>query len=330
MTDILLSEISKVLFAITEDISIWMSLVEVVKENFPGLEMDSYINTLKKNIERKTALCVKQNNLIVGILLFSPNQSCISCMAVHPDFRGLGIATSLIDRMLTLMPDDKDITVTTFRSDDEKGIAPRALYKKFGFEEAEMLYEFNYPVQKFILRRNKLDHILGIKRTEVKFVPYREEYNLLFACESKKIAEAIGDNVIEIYHVGSTSIMGAIAKPLLDISVCVKDIKSIDVPAMEALGYECMGEYGISGRCYFVKRKDGDISTHHVHCFAEGHENLVNQLLFRDYLNTHPGAVHQYNELKLSLLEKYPTERYKYTEGKTDFIMNILRLAQKG
>ena len=79
----------------------------------------------------------------------------------------------------------------------------------------------------------------------------------------------------------------------------------------------------------FVKRKDGDISTHHVHCFTEGHENLVNQLLFRDYLNTHPEAVHEYNKLKQLLLEKYPIKRYKYTEGKTDFVMNIMRLAQK-
>jgi ribosomal protein S18 acetylase RimI-like enzyme len=152
-------ETRKVLFASKEDIIMWMSLVEKVKDSFPGLETESYLSILKKNIERKTALCVKQNNLIVGILLFSPNQSCLSCMAVHPDFRGMGIATSLIDMMLNLMPGDRDITVTTFRADDEKGAAPRALYKKHGFEEAEMFYEFGYPVQKFILYRDKSDNI---------------------------------------------------------------------------------------------------------------------------------------------------------------------------
>lgn len=148
-----MTDATKVLFASYQDIEAWISVVEVVKDNFPGLEMESYISTLRKNIDRQTALCVKRGDFISGVLLFSPNLGCISCMAVHPDFRGQGIATSLIDKMLTLLPSDKDITVTTFRAEDPKGIAPRALYKKFGFEEAEMLYEFDYPVQKFVMRR---------------------------------------------------------------------------------------------------------------------------------------------------------------------------------
>lgn len=318
----------EVIFATVDDIPDWMKLVDIVKDNFPGFERESYLATLRKNIARKTALCYKDNGNIAGILLFSPNQCCLSCMAVHPDYRRVGIASRLVDKMLVVLPPDRDITVTTFCEGDEKGIARRSLYKKFGFEEAELFTEFGYPVQRFVLHPNNLDRILGVKRTEVKLAPYREVYKLLFARESKKIAEAIGDNAIQIYHVGSTAIVGAIAKPLLDISVCVRDINSIDAHAMEILGYECMGEYGIPGRCYFVKRKDGDISTHHVHCFSEGHENLVNQLLFRDYLNTHPEAVREYNELKLSLLEKYSKERHKYTECKTDFIMNIIQLAR--
>jgi len=318
----------EVIPATVDDIPDWMELVDIVKNNFPGLEKESYLATLRRNIARKTALCYKENGKIAGILLFSPDQNCLSCIAVHPDYRRIGIATKLIDKMLVLLQPDSDITVTTFRECDEKGIAPRKLYKKFGFEEAEVFTEFGYPVQKFILRPSNLEHILGVKRTEVKLVPYREVYNLLFVLESKKIADAIGNNVIRIYHVGSTAIVGAIAKPLLDISICVRDINTIDIHAMETLGYECMGEHGIPGRCYFVKRKDGDISTHHVHCFTQGHENLVNQLLFRDYLNTHPDAVREYNELKLSLFQKYPKERLKYTEGKTEFIKKIIKLAQ--
>jgi len=221
-------------------------------------------------------------------------------MAVHPGYRRMGIVSRLIDKMLVLLSYDRGITVTTFCEDDEKGIAPRSLYKKFGFEEAEIFTEFGYPVQRFVLHPNNLDLILGVKRTEVKLAPYREVYGLLFARESKKIAQAIVDNVIQIYHVGSTAIKGALSKPILDISVSVRDISSIDTHTMDVLGYECKGEDGIPGRCYFVKRKDGDITTHHVHCFADGHENLVNQLLFRDYLNTHPEAVREYNELKLS------------------------------
>jgi GrpB-like predicted nucleotidyltransferase (UPF0157 family) len=172
--------------------------------------------------------------------------------------------------------------------------------------------------------------LLGVKRHVVKLVPYREEYKQLFEAEKLKIAEALGENALHIHHVGSTSIPGAIAKPLLDIAVAVKDLEAIHIPAMEALGYQCMGEYGIPGRCYFVKRRDGDMSTHHVHCYEEGHEGLENQLLFRDYLRAHPEAVQEYNALKMFLLETYPNDRPKYTESKTGFVLHILALAKSG
>jgi ribosomal protein S18 acetylase RimI-like enzyme len=74
-------------------------------------------------------------------------------MAVHPEYRCTGVASELVSEMLRLMPDG-DISVTTFREGDSKGIAPRALYQKFGFEPGELLNEFDYPVQRFVLRRN--------------------------------------------------------------------------------------------------------------------------------------------------------------------------------
>lgn len=132
-------------------------MVDKVRDNFPGLEtaeeMDSYRQTMIKNIKRKTALCAKYEGDVVGVMLFSYNSKCLSCMAVHPEHRRKGIASAMIEKMLTLFPADTDITVTTFRADDARGIAPRPLYKKYGFEEDELVTEFNYPEQKFILRR---------------------------------------------------------------------------------------------------------------------------------------------------------------------------------
>jgi len=147
----------EVMFTTVDDIPGWIKLVDIVKDNFPGFEKESYLATLRKNIARKTALCYKDNDNIAGILLFSPNQNCLSCMAVHPNYRRIGIASKLVDKMLVLLPLDRDITVTTFREGDEKGIASRRLYKKFGFEEAELFTEFDYPVQRFVLRPNSLD-----------------------------------------------------------------------------------------------------------------------------------------------------------------------------
>ncbi|ERI95018.1 acetyltransferase, GNAT family, partial [Clostridiales bacterium oral taxon 876 str. F0540] len=116
-------------------------------------DMEGYRQTVIKNIKRKTALCVKHKDDIVAIMLFSFISKCISCMAVHPNHRRRGIAAAMIEKMLSLFPNGIDISVTTFRENDIKGIAPRQLYRKFGFEEDELVTEFNYPNQKFILHR---------------------------------------------------------------------------------------------------------------------------------------------------------------------------------
>lgn len=143
--------IFNVQFAEQSDITEWMKLVEIVKDNFPGIEMESYRKLLIKNVNKHTAICAKYEDKIVGILLFSYNQKCLSCMAVHPNYRRMGIASQMIKKMIESFPHDTDISVTTFREGDPMGTAPRAFYKKFGFMEDELIEEFNYPCQRFIL-----------------------------------------------------------------------------------------------------------------------------------------------------------------------------------
>lgn len=140
-------------FAELDDIDNWMDLVYIVKDNFPGLILDEYKKTLEKNISRQTALCVKHYDQIVGVLLFSISNSCLSFMAVHPLHRKKGIGSVLVDKMILLFPDDMNIWVSTFRKDDRLGDTPRALYKKFGFIEDELMMEYGYPNQKFVLKR---------------------------------------------------------------------------------------------------------------------------------------------------------------------------------
>lgn len=135
-----------------DDIPSWLELVERVADNFPGLVMSEYTDVLRRNIERGTALCVKDKAYIAGALLYSPRQSCLSWLAVAPEYRRQGVAAALIYEMLRCIPAG-DIHVTTFREGDDKAIAPRALYRRFGFELDELLVEFGYPVQRMVLHR---------------------------------------------------------------------------------------------------------------------------------------------------------------------------------
>ena len=140
-------------FAAPCDVGDWMRLVKSVTDNFPGLVLEDYQRTLEKNIERRSAVCARNGDEIVGVLLFSLPQRTLSCMAVHPAHRKKGLATAMIRKMIESFPADADIWVTTFRADDPMGDAPRALYQSLGFQADELVEEFEYPCQKFVLRR---------------------------------------------------------------------------------------------------------------------------------------------------------------------------------
>ena len=145
----------KVLFGTSSDIEQWMKLVNRVSWNFPGLEtqadIEEHSQTVLKFMDKKQALCIKHNDEIIGVILFSRHHNMICCLAVAPEYRHRGIGSALLEKALSELDRNKNIFVSTFRENDEKGIAPRALYKKYGFKEAELMKEFGYPNQRFIL-----------------------------------------------------------------------------------------------------------------------------------------------------------------------------------
>jgi len=149
----------KVEFGRTSDIDSWMRLVRKVSWNFPGLETEQSIDEHKiivlKFMNDKRAFCVKNEQEIVGVLLYSRKYNMICCLAVDPAYRKRGIASLLLREAIDKLDRDKDITVSTFRENDVKGIAPRKLYKKFGLEEGELIEEFGYPNQRFVLHADK-------------------------------------------------------------------------------------------------------------------------------------------------------------------------------
>src|SRR5919202_5964727 len=107
---------------------------------------------------------------------------------------------------------------------------------------------------------------------KVKVVPHNPQWRDAFEAEAKHVADALGENVVAVHHIGSTAIPDIYAKPVVDLLVEVRDITGVDGRSseMESLGYEVMGEYGIHGRRYFRKDDREGIRTHHVHAFEAG------------------------------------------------------------
>lgn len=137
------------------DIGAWMELVREVSPVFPGLEteeaLEDHKNTVLRFMGEKRALCVKIRGKIAGVLLFSVKHNMICCLAVSPAHRKEGIGSALLAAALERLDGSRDITVSTFREGDERGIAARALYKKFGFEDGGLTEEFGYPNQILVL-----------------------------------------------------------------------------------------------------------------------------------------------------------------------------------
>lgn len=147
---------AEAVFGTERDIEPWIGLVRGMHDNFPGLEteegLDEYRSTVLEFMEENRALCVREGAEIVGVLLFSVTHNMICCLAVSPAHRRRGIASALMTEALQRLDRSRDITVTTFREDDPRGRAPRALYKKFGFDEGDFIVEFGCPSQTFVLR----------------------------------------------------------------------------------------------------------------------------------------------------------------------------------
>ena len=154
----------QLLYGMPEDIEKWMQLVNQLSWNFPGLEtqekLDEHKTTVIKFMDKRQAICVKVGCEIAGVILFSRGHNMICCLGVSPDHRRRGIASMLMSEALQNLDRTREISVCTFRANDEKGIAPRALYEKYGFIEDALVETMGYPNQKYIL------HPAGSERYE--------------------------------------------------------------------------------------------------------------------------------------------------------------------
>ncbi len=157
---------------------------------------------------------------------------------------------------------------------------------------------------------------------------YNPEWPALFDAEAALLRGIIGDNLIALFHIGSTAVPGLKAKPVIDMLPVVRDVAALDALGREfaAAGYEAMGEFGLPGRRYF--RKGGANRTHQLHAYRyDDVRAITRHIAYRDYMRAHAEARTAYGELKRALAERFPDDIGAYCDGKDSFVKEYERRA---
>ena len=167
---------------------------------------------------------------------------------------------------------------------------------------------------------------IGLPRGTVRIVPYSPRWAEYFLEEKTLLLEILRGEALDIRHIGSTSIVGMPAKPILDILVGVERLATVEAFAedLNRIGYQDKGDGGEPGRRYFVKGAE-DKRTHHLNFCEQNGLFWMRHIFFRDYLEEHPDTAKRYRDLKRALATKFPHDRNAYTNGKEEFVCSILK-----
>jgi GrpB-like predicted nucleotidyltransferase (UPF0157 family) len=158
----------------------------------------------------------------------------------------------------------------------------------------------------------------------MRVVTYSDRWPRMYAQEADLLRNALGDQIVRIHHIGSTSVPGLDAKPVIDILLEVRSLSALDAltPAMVELGYEPRGEFGIPGRRYYPK--GGERRTHHVHAFVEGDPHVQPHLAFRDFLRAHPDQALDYANIKRQAAAEHGDDPEGYVAYKSAFVETLV------
>ena len=166
--------------------------------------------------------------------------------------------------------------------------------------------------------------MLGLPKSIVKLVPYQNIWKICFEFEKSFFNSRINDKVIEIQHIGSTSVPDLVSKPIIDILIGLDSLKSFSdiLSDLEHLEYEYRVENGDENRRVLGK---GNPRLFHLHVVKFNSDDWISHLIFRDTLRNDDIIRVEYQRLKLKLATKYPNDRKGYTNGKAAFIESLLR-----
>ena len=157
--------------------------------------------------------------------------------------------------------------------------------------------------------------------------PYNEEWKSDFIAIRDELDTVLKDIVLRIEHVGSTSVEGLSAKPVIDIDVVIKDTTVLPdvISALQTIGYFHEGDLGIPGREAFKYEGKEHLRKHHLYVCSQDSEELKRHIAFRDYLRSNPDAVEEYSKIKEEAANLYPWDIDKYIEHKSPVIEMIYK-----
>ncbi len=158
----------------------------------------------------------------------------------------------------------------------------------------------------------------------VEIEPYSATWPELAHQEIELLSNAFGTRVGSIHHIGSTSIHGLAAKPVIDLMAVAHDLDLLDValPELDRLSFRGWGELEITGRRYFTKDTDTGKRMVQLHCFAQGSPHVERHLAFRDYLRAHPDIASDYETEKRRCAALFPDNSHSYSDCKAEWIID--------
>lgn len=167
-----------------------------------------------------------------------------------------------------------------------------------------------------------------MKTKKVVVLPYDRAWKEAFEKIKGEIENAIGDSIVGVEHVGSTSVEGMSAKPCIDIDIVIEDYTVFDevVNKLSAIGYIHEGDLGIKGREAFKYMDKPHLMTHHLYVCPKNSEELHRHIAFRDYLRSNPGAVKRYSNVKETAAKLFPDDIDKYIQYKSPCIEEMYKM----
>ena len=164
-----------------------------------------------------------------------------------------------------------------------------------------------------------------MKTRKVIVLPYDEAWKTAFEAIKAEIESALGELILGIEHVGSTSVEGMSAKPCIDLDVIIKDDSMLDavIERLAEIGYIHEGDLGINGREAFKYTDKPHLMTHHLYVCTESSDELRRHIVFRDFLRNDPDAAKRYSAIKETAAKLYPNDIDKYIEYKAPCIQEL-------